>query len=61
MTKADRADALRRRIALYRSYLRDGVSASLAREYLKEIAAAEVALAKLGDSNEKPASGKPRT
>ena len=41
----DRAEALRRRIALYRNYLRGGVSAGLAAEYLREIAAAEAELA----------------
>lgn len=47
MTNSATADVLRRRIALYRNYLREGVSANLAKQYLKEIAAAEAALAKL--------------
>lgn len=40
-------DALRRRIALYRRYLREGVEGELAAEYLKTIAADEAALAAL--------------
>lgn len=58
MTKSARAETLRRRIALYRRYLHDGVSASLARQYLKEIAAAEAILAKLADSGWKPPTDK---
>jgi hypothetical protein len=34
----DRAELLRRRIALYRSYLREGVEGALALEYLRQIA-----------------------
>ncbi|GEM_PF-5514856 len=56
MAKPSSADALRRRIALYRSYLREGVNATLAKQYLKEIAAAEAALAKLTDEKSKPPS-----
>ena len=41
------ADTLRRRIALYRRYLREGVEVELAAEYLKTIAADEAALAAL--------------
>ena len=33
----DRAELLRRRIALYRRYLRDGVEGALALEYLRQI------------------------
>ena len=53
MPKSAKADALRRRIALYRGYLREGVNANLARQYLKEIAKAEAALATLGEHNKK--------
>jgi hypothetical protein len=41
----DRADMLRHRVALYRRYLAEGVSAELAIVYLREIAAAEAELA----------------
>lgn len=41
----DRTETLRRRIGLYRQYLREGVSAELAALYLREIAAAEAELA----------------
>jgi hypothetical protein len=40
----DRAQTLQRRIALYRRYLREGVDANLASEYLREIAEAEAEL-----------------
>lgn len=53
MTESAKAEALRQRIALYRGYLRDGVNASLARQYLKEIAAAEAALAEFVDNGKK--------
>jgi hypothetical protein len=53
MSKPGKAEMLRQRIALYRGYLRDGVDASLARAYLKEIARAETALAALVDNHEK--------
>jgi hypothetical protein len=53
MPKSAKADALRRRIALYRDYLREGVSASLAKDYLKEIAKAEAALAALNENGKK--------
>ena len=46
---------LRRRIALHRRYLREGVDAALAAEYLREIALAEAELAhieKPGDQRE---------
>ncbi len=43
----DRAQTLRRRIALYRRYLSEGVDAELAQLYLREIAEAEAELAKL--------------
>jgi hypothetical protein len=40
----DRAELLRRRIALYRRYLREGVEGALALEYLRQIAEAEAEL-----------------
>ena len=54
----DTAETLRRRIALYRRYLREGVDGELAGEYLKTITADEAALAKLeaGGSGEKKRS-----
>jgi hypothetical protein len=42
-----RAETLYRRIELYRGYLRQGVDAALAVDYLREIAEAEAALAEL--------------
>jgi hypothetical protein len=47
MPTQEHADNLRRRIELYRSYLREGVDVSLAREYLREIAEGEAELARL--------------
>jgi hypothetical protein len=41
------AARLRRKIALYREYLRGGVEAPLAQIYLEEIAGAESALAEI--------------
>ena len=55
------ADTLRHHIALYRSYLSEGVSEALTIVYLNDIAAAEAELAELerhqahGSSTEKPA------
>ena len=43
----DRAEALRRRIALYRSYLREGVEGALALEYLRQIAEDEAELKRI--------------
>jgi hypothetical protein len=40
----ERAELLRRRIALYRRYLRDGVEGALALEYLRQIAEDETEL-----------------
>jgi hypothetical protein len=40
-----RAEMLRRKIELYRRYLREGVDAALALDYLREIAEAEAELA----------------
>jgi len=59
MTKSDKAAALRQRIALYRSYLREGVSANVARQYLKEITAAETVLARLAEHDPKPSGDEP--
>ena len=53
MPKSAKADVLRRRIALYRGYLREGVNASLAKDYLKEIAKAEATLAALNENGKK--------
>ena len=41
------AAAIRRRIALYREYLRNGVDADLARRYLNDIAVADAPLAEI--------------
>lgn len=60
MTRSAKADALRRRIALYRGYLRDGVNGTLARHYLREIATAEAALAKLADNRQNSSDDKSR-
>ncbi len=43
----DRAETLRRRIALYRRYLSEGVDAELAQWYLRQIVEAEAELANL--------------
>jgi hypothetical protein len=43
----NRAELLRRRIALYRRYLREGVDAALAETYLREIRDAEAELGEL--------------
>lgn len=48
------AERLRRRIALYRRYLREGVDSDLAAEYLKTITADEAALAALASRQESP-------
>ncbi len=49
----DRADFLRRRIELYRRYLREGADAALAAEYLRRVAEAQAELAKIEEA-EKP-------
>ena len=41
----ERADTLRRRIVLYRRYLRHGVDATLALEYVRQIGEDEAELA----------------
>jgi hypothetical protein len=52
----DDAEALRRRISLYRVYLINGVNAPRARAYLNEIAKAEAQLAELdGEGARAPA------
>ncbi len=51
---SETADMLRRRIALYRRYLRDGVDGELAAEYLRTIAADEAALAAIARQGKKP-------
>jgi hypothetical protein len=40
----DRAELLRRRIALYRRYLGEGIEGALALDYLRQIAEAEAGL-----------------
>lgn len=47
----DRADMLRRRIALYRRYLREGVDAAIARDYLEQILKDEAELAEIEPSD----------
>ena len=49
----ERAEILRRRIALYRRYLREGVDATLAGEYLRQIRDDEAELATI-ESGEPP-------
>ena len=43
----ERADILRRKIALYRKYLSEGIESDLARSYLREILEAETELAQI--------------
>jgi hypothetical protein len=43
----ERANALRKRIALYRRYLVEGVDADLALQYLRDLRVAEVELAEI--------------
>jgi hypothetical protein len=45
--EGERAANLRRKIELYRRWLRDGVDAGLAIDYLREIAEAEAELAEI--------------
>ncbi len=49
----DRADAIRRRIALYRRYLAEGVDTALAEAYTTYIVAGEAELAKLDKERDK--------
>lgn len=44
---SERAETLRRRIALYRRYLAEGVEADLARQYLRDIAHMEAELSQI--------------
>lgn len=43
----DETETLRRRIALYRHYLEEGVSADLASKYLRELCSAEQELERI--------------
>jgi hypothetical protein len=47
MPMEQHAENLRRKIELYRRYLREGVAAPLAAEYLREIAMAEAELERI--------------
>ena len=49
----ERAAILRRRIELYRRYLREGVDAGLATEYLWQISQAEAELAEIESDPER--------
>ncbi len=54
----EQVEILRRRIALYRRYLAEGVDADLAKEYLAAILAAEAELARIDNQdNDKGVSG----
>ena len=54
----DRATVLRRRIDLYRSYLKQGVDTERAREYLRQIMADQAELERI---NEEARSVEPRS
>jgi hypothetical protein len=45
----DRAETLRRRVALYRRYLKEGTDAHLAGRYLREIISATMELDRITD------------
>ncbi len=49
----ERAELLRRRIALYRRYLTEGVDVDLARQYLNDITEAEAELEAIEKNLEK--------
>ncbi len=49
----ERSELLRHRIELYRRYLREGVDANLAAQYLREIGAAEAELAEIEGRSER--------
>ncbi len=52
-----RAEILRRRITLYRDYLKQGVASELASQYLREIVAAERELDRMSaDKKRSPSS-----
>jgi hypothetical protein len=55
--REDRATVLRRRIELYRNYLKRGVDAELAREYLRQIMASEAELQRIARNG---TGGQPR-
>jgi hypothetical protein len=46
-----KAEALRRKIAILRDYLREGVDVALASTYLRDIAEAQAELKRLDDDN----------
>ena len=52
--EGSRAEYLLRRIELYRRYLREGVDAAEAIDYLREIAEAEAELAAIGKASSRP-------
>ena len=54
--RENRAEILRRRIALYREYLKAGVAADLASYYLREIVAAEQELERTASEMGRPPS-----
>jgi hypothetical protein len=49
-----RAAILRRRISLYREYLKRGVASDLASQYLREIIAGERELERIADDEKRP-------
>ena len=49
----ERADMLRRRIALYRRYLREGVDAALAGEYVRQLGEDEAELAAIESAEQR--------
>ena len=51
---SETAETLRRRVALYRRYLREGVSGELAFTYLRSILADEAALAEIEAESKEP-------
>jgi hypothetical protein len=51
----DRAETLRRRVAIYRRHLQEGATAELAAVYLREIASAEAELAAIEGEDQEPA------
>jgi hypothetical protein len=49
----ERAQTLRRRIALYRRYLAEGIAADLARQYLNDISVVEAELVEIEKNGQK--------
>lgn len=49
-----RAAILRRRISLYREYLKQGAASDLASQYLREIIAGERELERIADDEKRP-------